>query len=173
MQHNAFPFCSVISGVGELDIEKDTPKKADAEAKDMPYPDCPFLLLDVRDRDAYDQCHIVGGEEPQSHRSPCQLGSHAALRVVLAGFIFPPRGGHCLAAGRSLHSSSAPIPPGKGCGDRAAVNPLVSGFPNLLYSYKPMSVVFQTVRNNCVFSNCMISLFFFLCSSFLSYCNAV
>uniref|UniRef100_A0A8B9V5N2 Rhodanese domain-containing protein n=2 Tax=Anas zonorhyncha TaxID=75864 RepID=A0A8B9V5N2_9AVES len=51
---------SVISGVGELDIEKDTPKKEDAEAKDLPYPDCPFLLLDVRDRDAYDQCHIVG-----------------------------------------------------------------------------------------------------------------
>uniref|UniRef100_A0A8B9Q670 Centrosomal protein 41 n=1 Tax=Apteryx owenii TaxID=8824 RepID=A0A8B9Q670_APTOW len=51
---------SVISGVGELDIEKDTPKKADPQAKDAPYPDCPFLLLDVRDRDAYDQCHIVG-----------------------------------------------------------------------------------------------------------------
>ncbi|NXE84404.1 CEP41 protein, partial [Cochlearius cochlearius] len=51
---------SVISGVGELDIEKDAPKKADAPAKNMPYPDCPFLLLDVRDRDAYDQCHIVG-----------------------------------------------------------------------------------------------------------------
>ncbi|KFV89914.1 Centrosomal protein of 41 kDa, partial [Eurypyga helias] len=51
---------SVISGVGELDIEKDTPKKADAQAKDMPYPNCPFLLLDVRDRDAYEQCHIVG-----------------------------------------------------------------------------------------------------------------
>ncbi|KAM9389308.1 centrosomal protein of 41 kDa [Phaethornis superciliosus] len=51
---------SVISGVGELDVEKDTPDKVDTQAKDMPYPDCPFLLLDVRDRDAYDQCHIVG-----------------------------------------------------------------------------------------------------------------
>lgn len=51
---------SLISGVGELDIEKDTHKKADTQAKDTPYPDCPFLLLDVRDRDAYDQCHIVG-----------------------------------------------------------------------------------------------------------------
>ncbi|XP_009873368.1 PREDICTED: centrosomal protein of 41 kDa, partial [Apaloderma vittatum] len=51
---------SVISGVGEMDIEKDAPKKADVPAKDTPYPDCPFLLLDVRDRDAYDQCHIVG-----------------------------------------------------------------------------------------------------------------
>ncbi|KAM6301864.1 centrosomal protein of 41 kDa-like isoform 2-T2 [Podargus strigoides] len=51
---------SVISGIGELDIEKDTPEKVDSEVKDLPYPDCPFLLLDVRDRDAYDQCHIVG-----------------------------------------------------------------------------------------------------------------
>ncbi|XP_071406227.1 centrosomal protein of 41 kDa isoform X2 [Pithys albifrons albifrons] len=51
---------SVISGVGEMDIEKDSPKKEDSPAKDLPYPDCPFLLLDVRDRDAYEQCHIVG-----------------------------------------------------------------------------------------------------------------
>ncbi|KFQ35318.1 Centrosomal protein of 41 kDa, partial [Mesitornis unicolor] len=51
---------SVISGIGELDMEKDSPKKADAQVKDTPYPDCPFLLLDVRDRDAYDQCHIIG-----------------------------------------------------------------------------------------------------------------
>uniref|UniRef100_A0A8C3LZL8 Centrosomal protein 41 n=1 Tax=Chrysolophus pictus TaxID=9089 RepID=A0A8C3LZL8_CHRPC len=55
---------SLISGVGELDIEKDAHKKADTQAKDTPYPDCPFLLLDVRDRDAYDQCHIIGGKEP-------------------------------------------------------------------------------------------------------------
>lgn len=82
----------MISGVGELDIEKDTPKKEDAEAKDLPYPDCPFLLLDVRDRDAYDQCHIVGGEEMESYYSLCQLGSHTALCVVLAGQAsnFPP-----------------------------------------------------------------------------------
>ncbi|NWU93765.1 CEP41 protein, partial [Upupa epops] len=50
----------VISGVGELDVEKDTPRKADTPSRDLPYPDCPFLLLDVRDRDAYEQCHIIG-----------------------------------------------------------------------------------------------------------------
>ncbi|KAM9634980.1 centrosomal protein of 41 kDa isoform 3-T4 [Morphnus guianensis] len=61
---------SVISGVGELDIEKDTPKKVDAQAKDLPYPDCPFLLLDVRDRDAYDQCHIVGGLKVLAQKIP-------------------------------------------------------------------------------------------------------
>ncbi|XP_078275663.1 centrosomal protein of 41 kDa isoform X2 [Rhinoraja longicauda] len=56
---------SVISGVGEIDLERnqkeihskpsECPKKTD-----RPYPDCPFLLLDVRDRDAYDQCHVIG-----------------------------------------------------------------------------------------------------------------
>ncbi|NXA13828.1 CEP41 protein, partial [Sapayoa aenigma] len=51
---------SVISGVGEMDMEKDSPKKEDSHPEDLPYPNCPFLLLDVRDRDAYDQCHIVG-----------------------------------------------------------------------------------------------------------------
>uniref|UniRef100_A0A8D2KQE6 Rhodanese domain-containing protein n=1 Tax=Varanus komodoensis TaxID=61221 RepID=A0A8D2KQE6_VARKO len=51
---------SVISGVGELDLGKDTPKKTETPMKDGPYPDCPFLLLDVRERDAYEQCHIVG-----------------------------------------------------------------------------------------------------------------
>ncbi|XP_058683490.1 centrosomal protein of 41 kDa-like isoform X1 [Poecile atricapillus] len=51
---------SVISGVGELDLEKDSPKEEESQARETPYPDCPFLLLDVRDRDAYEQCHIVG-----------------------------------------------------------------------------------------------------------------
>ncbi|XP_031460952.1 centrosomal protein of 41 kDa isoform X2 [Phasianus colchicus] len=61
---------SLISGVGELDIEKDTHKKADPQAKDTPYPDCPFLLLDVRDRDAYDQCHIIGGLKVLAQKVP-------------------------------------------------------------------------------------------------------
>uniref|UniRef100_A0A4X1VX39 Centrosomal protein 41 n=2 Tax=Sus scrofa TaxID=9823 RepID=A0A4X1VX39_PIG len=51
---------SVISGVGELDLDKGLMKKAEPNTKDKPYPDCPFLLLDVRDRDSYQQCHIVG-----------------------------------------------------------------------------------------------------------------
>nr|XP_034983709.1 centrosomal protein of 41 kDa isoform X2 [Zootoca vivipara] len=51
---------SVISGVGELDLGRDAPKKTENFAKDCPYPDCPYLLLDVRERDAYEQCHIVG-----------------------------------------------------------------------------------------------------------------
>lgn len=54
--------CSVISGVGELDLDKGLAKKAEPNTKDKPYPDCPFLLLDVRDRDSYQQCHVVGGK---------------------------------------------------------------------------------------------------------------
>ncbi|XP_072257938.1 centrosomal protein of 41 kDa [Pyxicephalus adspersus] len=57
---------SVISGVGELDLGND-PRKTSKEAPspspgnlDKPYPDCPYLLLDVRDRDCYDQCHVIG-----------------------------------------------------------------------------------------------------------------
>ncbi|KAB5571632.1 hypothetical protein PHYPO_G00227290 [Pangasianodon hypophthalmus] len=56
---------SVISGVGELDLDKDglrsvnlTPLSSPCAAE-RPYPDCPYLLLDVRDRDLYDQCHII------------------------------------------------------------------------------------------------------------------
>ncbi|XP_072922904.1 centrosomal protein of 41 kDa isoform X3 [Hemitrygon akajei] len=57
---------SVISGVGEIDLERkqkefhSKPSEC-PEKTDGPYPDCPYLLLDVRDRDAYEQCHIVGG----------------------------------------------------------------------------------------------------------------
>uniref|UniRef100_A0A8C6W4W7 Centrosomal protein of 41 kDa n=1 Tax=Nannospalax galili TaxID=1026970 RepID=A0A8C6W4W7_NANGA len=51
---------SVISGVGELDVDKGLVKKEEPNTKDKPYTDCPFLLLDVRDRDSYQQGHIVG-----------------------------------------------------------------------------------------------------------------
>ena len=29
---------------------------------ETPQADSPYLLLDVRDRDAYDACHIIGGK---------------------------------------------------------------------------------------------------------------
>ncbi|XP_060100612.1 centrosomal protein of 41 kDa isoform X3 [Heteronotia binoei] len=51
---------SVISGVGELDLGKDAAKKTEMSLRAEPYPDCPFLLLDVRDREAYERCHIIG-----------------------------------------------------------------------------------------------------------------
>ncbi|KAK7814089.1 hypothetical protein U0070_020948 [Myodes glareolus] len=61
---------SVISGVGELDVDKGLVKKEEPSGKDKPYPDCPFLLLDVRDRDSYQQCHIVGGLKVLAQKFP-------------------------------------------------------------------------------------------------------
>ncbi|MEQ2189366.1 hypothetical protein GOODEAATRI_024594, partial [Goodea atripinnis] len=65
---------SVISGVGELNIE-DNPQKAAESASsptpaDTPYPDCPYLLLDVRDRDQYDCCHIISGLKVIAQKFP-------------------------------------------------------------------------------------------------------
>ncbi|XP_072242529.1 centrosomal protein of 41 kDa [Leuresthes tenuis] len=55
---------SVISGVGELNLDKNNQKMAKKLVSaptpaDRPYPDCPYLLLDVRDRDQYDSYHII------------------------------------------------------------------------------------------------------------------
>lgn len=54
---------SVISGVGELNLDRNHQQQSESmfsgEPADRPYPDCPYLLLDVRDRDLYDGCHII------------------------------------------------------------------------------------------------------------------
>ncbi|KAK5866883.1 hypothetical protein PBY51_011422 [Eleginops maclovinus] len=55
---------SVISGVGELNLDRNHQKTENKsvccpDLTDRPYPDCPYLLLDVRDRDQYDRCHII------------------------------------------------------------------------------------------------------------------
>uniref|UniRef100_A0A8C9ZFQ1 Centrosomal protein 41 n=1 Tax=Sander lucioperca TaxID=283035 RepID=A0A8C9ZFQ1_SANLU len=55
---------SVINGVGELNVNRNHQKMenesvSSPEVADRPYPDCPYLLLDVRDRDQYDRCHII------------------------------------------------------------------------------------------------------------------
>uniref|UniRef100_A0A4W6BWP8 Centrosomal protein 41 n=1 Tax=Lates calcarifer TaxID=8187 RepID=A0A4W6BWP8_LATCA len=54
---------SVISGVGELNLDRNSQRRenevSSPELADRPYPDCPYLLLDVRDRDQYDRCHII------------------------------------------------------------------------------------------------------------------
>uniref|UniRef100_A0A8C1YV98 Centrosomal protein 41 n=1 Tax=Cyprinus carpio TaxID=7962 RepID=A0A8C1YV98_CYPCA len=56
---------SVISGVGEMDLDKNGQKSiqnspvSTSNITECPYPDCPYLLLDVRDREQYNQCHII------------------------------------------------------------------------------------------------------------------
>ncbi|MGH0135723.1 UNVERIFIED_CONTAM: hypothetical protein FKN15_014360 [Acipenser sinensis] len=57
----------VISGVGEMDLDKASQKNVNGtpasspRITNKPYTDCPYLLLDVRDRDEYEQCRIIGG----------------------------------------------------------------------------------------------------------------
>ncbi|XP_054476770.1 centrosomal protein of 41 kDa [Anoplopoma fimbria] len=58
---------SVISGVGELNLDRNNQKTENVlvpvpELTDRPYPDCPYLLLDVRDRELYDCCHIISAQ---------------------------------------------------------------------------------------------------------------
>ncbi|XP_040018348.1 centrosomal protein of 41 kDa isoform X1 [Gasterosteus aculeatus] len=50
---------SVISGMGEMNVDQSRRNAPGPERADGPYPDCPYLLLDVRDRDQYDCCHII------------------------------------------------------------------------------------------------------------------
>uniref|UniRef100_A0A8C2KIE6 Centrosomal protein 41 n=1 Tax=Cyprinus carpio TaxID=7962 RepID=A0A8C2KIE6_CYPCA len=56
---------SVISGVGEMDLDKNGQKSiqnspvSTSNITECPYPDCPYLLLDVRDREQYNQCHVI------------------------------------------------------------------------------------------------------------------
>ena len=58
---------SLIHGVGEVDIlDKDEKGRRDTgfNEEESRVPDVeslPYLLLDVRDEDAYKQCHIIGG----------------------------------------------------------------------------------------------------------------
>ncbi|KAL5014489.1 hypothetical protein ScPMuIL_008759 [Solemya velum] len=44
----------VIKGVGEVDLDKPPPSVNNRVGEI-----CPYLLLDLRDKDAYDQCHII------------------------------------------------------------------------------------------------------------------
>ena len=60
---------SLIHGVGEVDIQSKDEKEGrdtsidDEEQSVVPEVESlPYLLLDVRDEDAYKRCHIIGGE---------------------------------------------------------------------------------------------------------------
>ena len=58
---------SLIHGVGEVDIiDKDEKGRRDTsfneeESRVPEVESLPYLLLDVRDEDAYKHCHIIGG----------------------------------------------------------------------------------------------------------------
>lgn len=53
------PCISLVCGIGELDVG------VPSQTPPMPHhqpPSLPYLLLDVRDKESYDQCHIIGGD---------------------------------------------------------------------------------------------------------------
>ncbi|CAN9502590.1 unnamed protein product [Ophioblennius macclurei] len=50
---------SVITGVSGLDLNEEPQKVDEVDPAKRPYPDCPYLLLDVRDREDYEQCHLI------------------------------------------------------------------------------------------------------------------
>ena len=64
--HVTCMICSVISGVGQLDIERSPPGSPEAIlTPPPPPPPPPYLLLDVRDKTDFAKCHIVGGKYMQ------------------------------------------------------------------------------------------------------------
>ncbi|KAM3183108.1 hypothetical protein ACTXT7_010996 [Hymenolepis weldensis] len=73
---------SVIHGIGECDInDKDQSTKDSKTAKTKQY-DCPYLLLDVRDKDEFDLCHIIKANSyPHTMLSRCM---NFEIREMLA-----------------------------------------------------------------------------------------
>ncbi|XP_046356305.1 centrosomal protein of 41 kDa-like isoform X2 [Haliotis rufescens] len=48
----------VIRGVGEIDMDRPPPPPKNSFVDDL----CPYLLLDIRDEDSYNQCHIISAK---------------------------------------------------------------------------------------------------------------
>lgn len=49
-----------MCGIGELDVGSSQPPPVQCQHHST---NLPYLLLDVRDRESYDQCHIIGGDD--------------------------------------------------------------------------------------------------------------
>ncbi|XP_077983599.1 centrosomal protein of 41 kDa-like isoform X2 [Glandiceps talaboti] len=52
---------SVIRGIGEFDLEDGIAVEQPVVTAETPRcdPDCPYLLLDIRDKSVFDECHII------------------------------------------------------------------------------------------------------------------
>ena len=62
-----------MRGIGEMDVNQPP-----AESSPQPVDDsCPYLILDVRDRDEYDACHLISGRYYKQSGSFECLFSHA------------------------------------------------------------------------------------------------
>ena len=49
---------SVMRGIGEMDVNQPAPVSTVEPVDDS----CPYLILDIRDRDEYDACHLITGQ---------------------------------------------------------------------------------------------------------------
>ena len=47
-----------MRGIGEMDVNQPAPVSNIQSIDDS----CPYLILDIRDRDEYDACHLITGE---------------------------------------------------------------------------------------------------------------
>ena len=66
---------SLVCGIGELDVG------VSSQPPPQPHPpsssSLPYLLLDVRDKESYDQCHIIGGDQQN-----CVIMLYLILSVI-------------------------------------------------------------------------------------------
>ena len=98
-----FVFYSVVVGMGELDVsgERDTSNDS------TPPPVCPYLLLDVRDKEDFDQCHIVTGKYGQCVVYVYVVQVHVARSLVSLQLMSQECCGICKLRNSHLYTCSA------------------------------------------------------------------
>lgn len=70
--HYSVTFCSVITGVGEMNLKSQDHNLENEDvvkpmASEKTCPNCPYLLLDLRDKEEFDCCHIISGMRQNLH----------------------------------------------------------------------------------------------------------
>uniref|UniRef100_A0A8C6S1I5 Centrosomal protein 41 n=1 Tax=Neogobius melanostomus TaxID=47308 RepID=A0A8C6S1I5_9GOBI len=75
---------SVISGVGERTVDQ-SPDPGFSADSDRPYPDCPYLLLDVRDREQYDSqfSHRVSVSDHEPYTKEVLQYKNAPGKIII------------------------------------------------------------------------------------------
>ena len=74
---NNLCFCSVARGVGELDLNQ--PEKHAIQVDERN----PYLLLDVRDADDYEMCHIISGRLAPFHSNCSSMPTYLSLFLYI------------------------------------------------------------------------------------------
>ena len=107
-------FSSLVSGVGELDQQDQlSPQHTLSPAPPSPssslaVTNCPYLLLDVRDRECYEKCHIVTGIHHTCTYS--HTHSHSLTHSLTHSFTHSPTHSSTHSSTHSLTHSSTHSP---------------------------------------------------------------